>query len=330
MIKILLTGATGFVGKHVLEELATHEYFILAPVRNLNAIKDFATHKNVKFLLGDFYNDVLFQEYKNFDPDIIVHLAAIRGEGKHKWRKYYKVNIHGTEKLVSFALKHNVSRFVYCSSVGIYGTIPCRLPADIWTPAIPDGFYHLSKFKAEKYIIDYLRGRINYVIFRPTIIYGLGDNGFLSKLISMVRAHIFPLISRNILIHLLNVATIREFILKIMQHGHLDQDYIVNLADIEPVYLMELVDLIHYYFYGKPYPRWLKFPPHFFKIAEWISKPWNGIGFKISLKLISHSWYYDTSYVRPIFNCVLRNTLKSVQEYLLETFPEYATTKINK
>jgi len=323
MIKILLTGATGFIGRHVLEELAAQKYSVLAPVRNIKVIKKFTNYKNVNFLMGNFYDYNLFQEYKNFSPDVIVHLAAIRGEGKGKWKEYYKVNVQGTERLVQFALRHNVSRLIYSSTVGIYGTIPSHLPADPCTPANPDGNYHYSKFMAEKYIISQLKGKIPYIIFRPTIIYGLGDNGFLDKLIRMVRAHYFPLVSRDILIHLVNIATVKEFVSKVIQNNVHVLDCIVNLGDKESISLTKLVNLIHQYFYNKPYPKRIKIPSYIFKMA---AKICHTASIQISLKLISHSWYYDVSHFERICDCELKDTLKSVQIYLMETYPKDVST----
>lgn len=324
MIRLLITGASGFIGRHVLEELSSAGYSILAPMRRPMEFPDRNLYKNVIFLEGKFYSDTLLREYENFNPDMIIHLAAIRGEGRGRWKDYYEVNVLGTKKLVEFALTSQVSRFLYCSTVGIFGTTPSRLPADPWTSANPEGYYHISKYQAEKTIIQQLRGKIPHILFRPTITYGEGDNGFIPRLVKLVRSHMFPLISRDILIHLVSIKTIREFVRKAVQKEALEQDYIVNLADKEPVYLTDLVDLIHKYFTGKPYPRILKISPFLFNLGIQLSKLLKQTSLQISLQLVSQPWYYDTSHLENLCDCTLKDSLKEVHELLKKMYPSHA------
>ncbi len=331
MAKIILTGASGFIGRHVLGGLIEDGHTILAPSRCIDKLsEEFDSSPRVTLLNGRFDAPEILQEYHNFAPDMILHFAAIRGDGNGRWKDYYDVNVRGTHKLVEFSLHHNITRFVYCSTVGVYGTIPCRLPADPWTYADPEGNYHISKYKAEKLIVHRLKGKIPFVIFRPTITYGMGDNGFLPKLISMVRKHYFPLINQDILIHLLNVNILREFIQKVVKHEELPQDFILNLADKTPVPLTDLVDLIHQYFYGSPYPRKFLSPPFLFRVAEGLTNVVNIKGIHISLKLISRSWYYDTSYIEKLCSCPLADTLESVAQYLKEAYPKHESAPVNQ
>jgi glycosyltransferase involved in cell wall biosynthesis len=87
------------------------------------------------------------------DCDIIIHAAAIRGERFIGWEKYYRVNVLATVKLLEIALKYNIPRFIFISSVGVLGTSPKQLPANEETVYNPDCDYHRSKMLAEQAIL---------------------------------------------------------------------------------------------------------------------------------------------------------------------------------
>ena len=315
MKKILLTGSNGFIGRHVLHSLIKKEYPVLTPVREKSSLHNINSNNNIKIISGNFYGDEPLNEYKNYKPDTIIHLAAIRGDGGGTKEDYYKVNVLGTQKLVDFALLNNTRLFIFFSSVGIYGTIPVQLPADNSTAPSPDGYYHQSKFEAENLVVNKLKGKIPYVILRPTITYGEGDNGFLPRLISLVKKRIFPLSTNPLKIHLLNVQSIGKIILRILETDTAHNG-IFNLADCEPALLSKIVNLVHQHFYNKPYPGFLKISPVFFKVGEKLTELLNLRQYEISLKLISNSWYYDVSHLEQAFSLQLTDTLKSIKELL--------------
>ena len=143
--------------------------------------------------------------------------------------------------------------FIYISSTGVYGTIPIHLPADEETQLRPDDDYHISKFEGEKIISNSLTDKIPFIILRPTTTYGPGDDGFLFKLINMVKNHSFVLIRDNIEIHLLDVFTVGHIIQQLMEKNR-QTHKILNVCDAKPVALSNLVDLINRHFKNKKYP----------------------------------------------------------------------------
>ncbi len=321
MSKILLTGGSGFLGRYALHTFLKLGAQVLVPTRHPQQLgKLFGRQfENLHIVKGVFYHPDLLDRYREFNPDYIVHLAAIRGEGNGKWRDYYEVNVRGTEVLVQFALEQRPKKFLYCSTVGVFGTIPARLPADPWAPAEPDSMYHKSKYLAENYVVSELRNYIPLAIVRPTITYGPGDTGFIARMAAMVQKKIFPLVRTPIKIHLLDVYTFARALPIILNAS--EKEIFVNLADKHPVLLQDVVNVMYRYFHGKPYPRWRVVPPFVFTLGKGATRITHLDALTISLRLISESWYYDTSHMEQL-NISQIDSLEGIRNYLKKVFPK--------
>ena len=319
MKKILLTGASGFIGSS-LYLLLSNIYKLILPMQTISESNQDHFLDHVEIVNGPFFAGHLISEYERFCPDIVIHSAAIRGVGRGKSEDYYRVNVLGTERLLDFALLNNVKLFIYFSTVGVYGTIPKIKPTNIHVELIPDNIYHISKYQAEQLVINKLKEKIPYVIMRPTITYGPGDNGFITKLIHFVRNKKFPLIRKNIKIHLLNVQTICEFISLLVQEKFSDQ-MIINLADHELIQFHELVDMIYSHFHGRNCPHYLKVPKWTFSTGKIVCDAIKIKKLKTALQLISESWYYDVSPLWDRYPLKKYDTLLSIGKLLHHEYP---------
>ena len=135
-MKILVTGVTGFVGRHLLNKLDKYEVSVLSrkksPIKGANL-----------FIGGLFDKKILLEASK---VDVVIHLAGI-SDGD-----VFKINYEGTKNLVDACVKNKIKRFIFISSYD----------------AILDTNYGKSKLKAEEYIKN---SGLEYFIFRPTVIY---------------------------------------------------------------------------------------------------------------------------------------------------------------
>ena len=245
MKKVLLTGASGFIGSHMLKKLSDNNCSVIVPVRP-GAVKKLESNNlnnsRYKLVKGNFYDDhilkILFEE--SFDA--VFHFAAIRGSGKASWKEYQQVNVDGTEKLLKYAVKSHVKKFIFCSSVGVLGTIPDSLPASPNTTPNPDGYYHKSKYLAEKRILAIRSNEMRTLIIRPTITYGINDDGFITKMISYVKKGMFIIPGNPVKVHLLSVKALVELCANLLNIP-IDSGQIYHIADKEPVYLVDLAKL---------------------------------------------------------------------------------------
>ena len=286
---VFLTGASGFIGSYFTRILLGNNYKVYTISRqNLKIYSD--NHIN---LIGHFYDkDVLAKLPSGID--CIIHCAAIRGETISDHQEYQKVNIDGTKALLEYAKKRGIPYFLYISTVGVLGSIPKPQPASIQNQPNPDGKYHQSKWQAEELVRQYQNDKLNTLILRPTITYGMGDNGFITKMIDLIRNKRFILPAKEKFIHLLYIEGFSRLIIDILKNNFFNnRTYIV--ADKEPISLWSLVDIISNQIFGRSYPSYLKWPDTVFCFSKTLLRLIKNQKLLISLRLISENWIYDIS-----------------------------------
>jgi len=293
---ILITGATGFIGSHVIHKLLSEKiYKIVAIVRDIDNYKNVKKLKQSGVILikGDFYNkDVVEKIFSQFPVRHVIHIAALRGGGAGTSKDYLTVNVKGTEVLLKESYDYKINKFIFCSSVGVFGTIPTDLPANINTKLVGDNNYHNSKILAEQKVKQYINKGLNAYIVRPTITYGPGDDGFPITLVKLVKRRIFLLPFKDIKIHLLNVASLAEQFCRMIKTDNIKHKVFIA-ADNAPISLKELVNLIHNYFYQRNYPFFLKLPNFLFKFLSIVFMLIRNEKWLTRVLLISQSWHYD-------------------------------------
>jgi len=318
MKKILLTGASGFIGYHVAACLLRNKHQVIAPVRsgsvkNISRLKD----QGLQVIEGDFYSEDVLKPAFDESLDGVIHLAAIRGEQDVSSSIYQRVNVEGTKKLLHMAARKKVPKFIYCSSVGVFGTIPQEQPAGLQTTLQPDNLYHRSKRDAERLVEAAHNTGLGTIILRPTVTYGSGDDGFIPRLVRMVLHKRFPLSSRPVNIHLLSVNALAGLIHKLLHGNRFDgRAYIV--ADREPVSLKQIADAVFHLAYQKPYPAVLRFPVAGFRAGEALLKLTGQSKLLTSLRLISRDWTYDISATVADLDYKPQSTMESILPVIKE------------
>lgn len=307
---LLITGATGFIGYHVVRRLALEGSYQIVAI-----IKAGKKHRNVAELErlgvtmveGLFYDkELLNRIFKEFSVRYVIHLAALRGSGAGSKEEYRIVNVIGTQLLLDASLSFRVKRFIFCSSVGVFGTIPRELPANTSTRLNGDSRYHISKILAEQKVNDYIAMGLDALIVRPTVTYGPGDDGFPRTLAELVRRRLF-LPSRDVRIHLLSVDGLAGLMPRMLTSRSTEQRTFIA-ADSTPISLAFLVNRIHCHYHKTEYPSFLKLPYpivrglvaafHLCRNEKWVTR----------LRLVSESWYYDINDTIKAFDYVPANT----------------------
>ncbi|HKW05550.1 MAG TPA: NAD-dependent epimerase/dehydratase family protein, partial [Nitrososphaerales archaeon] len=163
-MKVLVTGANGFVGKHLTRYLRGKGFEILGVdiVSGADIVGDVSDSDFVLRKLGS----------ENFD--CIVHLAAIADIKKTVEDPYstYKVNDYGTLNLLELGARKNLKRFLYASSANVYG-VPIDRPATEATPFNPRLPYDYSKVIGEMLVRSYgVHRRLSISITRSWLLFG--------------------------------------------------------------------------------------------------------------------------------------------------------------
>ncbi len=316
---VMVTGASGFIGSHVVRRLlAEKSRKVVAVTRKSEEdcrVKEMA--ENGAFLVqGNFCDpSILKRIFGNHRIQAVIHLAALRGAGNGKWADYEEVNVLGTQRLLEEACSHGVKKFIFCSSVGVHGTIPQELPATAKTPFLGDNDYHISKIMAEREVMKSISQGFNALILRPTITYGPGDTGFPKTLVHLVKNKRLLLPSREVKIHLLDVMGFSRLIDRALTNTFPSQR-IFFVADSEPVSLHKLTDLIHLFYFQTTYPSHLRLPQFFFSLLSRIVQLAKNEKWATRIKLISRSWFYDLQPTVDQFDYLPSRTCESFIEFM--------------
>ena len=173
--KVLVTGASGFVGLHTVRRLVKEGYKVRAFVRKLSYIKQLE-ELGVEIYFGDIRNYESFKKASE-GVDVIIHLAAAMNVPSSE---YEEITVEGVKNLIKIAKVLNISKIVYMSSMSVYdreGKLKdFKISEDYILEQYPEkrGAYTLSKVKAEKLVLQELYSTdTRWTILRPSIIYGI-------------------------------------------------------------------------------------------------------------------------------------------------------------
>jgi len=291
--KILLTGITGLIGRHFTQMLLNENHEIHALIRpgtaksRLEIFRDRVNFIHIDLSDIKTLNDFLSQN----SYDTIVHIGALRGGRKFTNHEFFNVNVNATEQLVINALE-NQSKFIFCSSVGVFGAIPARLPANESTPRKEDNYYHFTKIRAESLIQNYTLKGLNSIILRPAITYGTNDYGFPYTLTKLVDKRIFPILKNPITIHLTNINLIAQAFVKAIDLNN-NPGVAYNIADRNPVKINDLIDFINNQLQGVPYKPRFRLNNFILNIGESIARVLKNELWTARFELISKSWYFE-------------------------------------
>lgn len=175
MVKVLLTGSTGFLGSVLRSSLILqNKYKVVSAVRTISTG---VTHDT--FVVGNIDSQTNYGEAL-VGADVVVHLAArahiMKDEVSDPLAEYRKVNVNGTFNLARQAAAAGVKRFIYLSSIKVNGesTSGRSVFSDTDTPAPVDP-YGLSKNEAEDGLRQLSKETgMEVVIIRPPLVYGPG------------------------------------------------------------------------------------------------------------------------------------------------------------
>jgi nucleoside-diphosphate-sugar epimerase len=231
---ILVTGASGFLGRHLVDRLLLREY----AVRTLSRSHGGSLPPHVEHIQGDILDGTLL-EAAMAGVEKVYHAAAmVPGSGSDT--RLWDTNVNGTRNVAQACLRAGVRRLVLVSSVAVYKP---PLP-DLVSESAPVGgglIYGQSKAMAEIVATDICRGRLELVIARPCQIFGTMDRtGFSKKLLRLVKSPLLPVAGpRGYSFSLIHVADVADGLCAAGERKDID-GAIINLASKKRTSLVEL------------------------------------------------------------------------------------------
>lgn len=172
MEKILITGATGYIGRFLTRRLLDEGYLLFLLTRDRLKIPSEFKDKRCKIYEGDIRDSNTLRDIEKVD--VVFHLAAdisIHGDRGTLW----KINVEGTKNILDLSLKLGVKKFIFASSIEAVGPASLNdLPIDETFSPRPANPYGESKLEAEKIVNGYCEKEgLNTVIARIGTVYGL-------------------------------------------------------------------------------------------------------------------------------------------------------------
>lgn len=191
-MRILITGATGFVGQALIKTLLQEEHRLIAAVRAYSSELPFQVEQKV---IGDL--GLLEPHYSVMDGsdniEVVIHTAArvhiMTDDVADPLTEFRKINVTGTIELAKQAEMAGVKRFIYLSSIKVNGESTDGRPAfSEVDESAPEDDYARSKLEAEQALFDLAKTTaMEIVVIRPPLIYGPGVKANFASMINIIK-----------------------------------------------------------------------------------------------------------------------------------------------
>ncbi len=185
-MKILITGAAGFVGRRLCKVALSRGFYVRAATRDPESLIG----------ISDYYKVDQFNELTNWHDtligcDVIVHCAASAHlpatTSLDNLTSLRRINVDGTINLVRQAAASGIRRFILISSVAVNGSQTFEFPFNAESLPNPKTPYAISKYDAEVGLLAELSGsEMEYVIIRPPLVYGPSASGKFQLLVKSI------------------------------------------------------------------------------------------------------------------------------------------------
>ncbi|HCY37353.1 MAG: hypothetical protein DKM50_12190 [Candidatus Margulisiibacteriota bacterium] len=226
-MRILITGGTGFIGRHLIERLKKNENHLITVVTRNKGGQAIAGCDIVECNLLNL-DEVLNLENKY---DIVYHLACIKEE-KYSYNELYQANVITTKNILEVAVKWNIKQFIFASTIGVLGPTPAEGVKEdaLYCPQTP---YEKTKCEAEKVVLEFNKKyNLPITIIRPTMVYG----------VEPVWLDVFKKVKKGIPVmgsgknywHLVYVEDVADVLLLVLGNKKA-YGQIFNIADQEPM-----------------------------------------------------------------------------------------------
>ena len=304
MTSVLVTGARGFLGSALVNDLLESGYDVRALVRN-PALPSY--RKALEVIVGDI-RDPQCTKQASAGCDTIVHLAgqAHALDDDHvSDQDYQSINVDGTKHLLDGAVAGGVRQFIFASSVKVFGETTIG-SVDESEPPAPQSPYAQSKWVAEQLVASYGKGgSLATLSLRLPLVYGPTEKGNLYRMIAAIDRGKFPPLPHVQAVR--SMLHVKNFVLAVravlQSAGFLKPMYVAT--DAKPYSITEVYDLLR---------KGLGLPPPFSRVPLWALTAGGQCGDIVQAlfgktaplssatleKLIGQAWYSPESLIRDM------------------------------
>jgi len=234
MHKVLLTGATGFLGAYVARLLVHKGYAIIAtkrPSSRMDLVEDF--QDKIEWVNCELADYIGLEELSK-RVTAIVHCAAMVSFQSKAKKKMHEVNVQGTHDLVNLALEHNIKRFVHISSIAAIGRSKNQNylnEESAWVDHPDNSGYAITKYLSEQEVWRAHAEGLNTAILNPSLIIGAGyfDSGSPAIIARQAQGNPFY---PNGATGFVDVRDVAKFTVKALESNQNGERYIISGGNI--------------------------------------------------------------------------------------------------
>jgi nucleoside-diphosphate-sugar epimerase len=250
--RIAVTGASGFVGKHVVRALSSRGHRVIAIARQ--TVRESLPEVR-QVVVGDLKGTIDWISFLD-GADVVIHLAGIAHAGGRVAESIYNQVNHLATAALAHAVNRLQARLIFVSSVAAQVGPSCDRVVTEHDRATPTSAYGRSK-RAAEIAIAAANGR--YVILRPTLVYGGDAKANMAKVIQLAKLPLpLPFASIDNRRSLLGIKNFNHAIEFLITHEEIDKETFL-IADPEPLSLAEIVSYLREGI-GRP-PNLISIPP---------------------------------------------------------------------
>ncbi len=187
-MRVAISGATGFLGSHLLRRFLADGHSVAALARS--ADKTSQLPDGTETIVADINDGEAVARLVD-RADVVIHTVSNFRVASGPPESYRRINVEGTLNILEAACKANVRRFVHCSTIGVHGHVAVT-PGDEEAPYNPGDLYQETKLEAEQLV----RSRVGttgteIVVVRPCSMYGPGDLRMLKMFRMLAKGRFF-------------------------------------------------------------------------------------------------------------------------------------------
>lgn len=187
-MKIFMTGASGFIGNHLANRLATENNSLTVLLRNQSFSKDF-TSKGIRVVPGDISDTEILKSGME-GCEQVFHLAAYAKPASADKDLPWKTNVEGTGNILNAALEQGIKKVIITSTAGTIGWSRNGLPVDESSCNQPEFYtvYETTKAAVEKMAFESTSDKMEVIVVNPTRVFGpgrLSESNSVTKIINL-------------------------------------------------------------------------------------------------------------------------------------------------
>jgi len=183
-MRFLLTGGTGFLGSELLRVLLHQGHEVVAISRQEKPdVAGLEDAQNLHWFQRDIREHILVER----GMDVAIHAAGLIGDAETSLSEYLEHNANGTSNVLDAAQRAGVSKFIYVSTLSVYGEIQSEV-VDENTPRANPGLYGLTKYIGEELVREHSTPMRTLCLRLPGILPKMEGGPWLAKMLERARA----------------------------------------------------------------------------------------------------------------------------------------------